>query len=99
MATQIGMKKTKQYAESNEKAIKLIAEIIENNNIDCDFEWQNAYVYTQSDDYVEKIKKEAKIAYNLGIKASYITNLPLPFPIKAAVQFENRLNFIHENIC
>lgn len=93
MITQIGMKKAKQYAESNERAIGLIAKIIEKNSIDCDFEWQNAYVYTQSDDYVEQIKKEAKAAQDLGIKASYVTNLPLPFPIKAAVQFEGQAKF------
>ncbi|HZJ76406.1 MAG TPA: FAD-dependent oxidoreductase [Oscillospiraceae bacterium] len=93
MTSQIGMKKTKQYVESNENAIKFIAGTIEKNNIDCDFEWQNAYVYTQSDDYVEQIKKEAETAKILGIKASYITDLPLPFPVKAAVKFEGQAKF------
>lgn len=93
MISQIGIEKAKQYAESNEKAIQLIAKIIEKNNIDCDFKWQNAYVYTQSDDYVEQIKKEAKAARLLGIKASYVETLPLPFPIKAAVQFEGQAKF------
>jgi glycine/D-amino acid oxidase-like deaminating enzyme/nitrite reductase/ring-hydroxylating ferredoxin subunit len=93
IATQIGMKKAKRYAQSNEKAIKLIASIIEKINIDCDFKWQDAYVYTQSDDYIEKIKKEVGIAQCLGIKASYTTDLPLPFPIKAAIRFEKQAKF------
>ncbi|HZK57686.1 MAG TPA: FAD-dependent oxidoreductase [Clostridia bacterium] len=93
IATQVGMKKAKRYAQSNEKAIKLVAKIIEKINIDCDFEWQNACVYTQSDNYVEKIRKEAEIAQCLGIKASYVTDLPLPFPIKAAVKFEKQAKF------
>ncbi|HZX21459.1 MAG TPA: FAD-dependent oxidoreductase [Clostridia bacterium] len=93
IATQIGMKKAKRYAQSNEKAIKLIAKIIEKINIDCDFEWQDAYVYTQSDNYVEKIKKEVEIAQCLGIKASYVTDLPLPFSVKAAIKFERQAKF------
>ncbi|QUH19549.1 FAD-dependent oxidoreductase [Alkaliphilus sp. B6464] len=93
MIKQIGIEKAKQYAESNEQAIKFIAQIVEEKNIDCDFSWQNAYVYTQSDGYVEQIKNEVKAAQELGIKASYVEDLPLPFPIKAAVQFEGQAKF------
>ncbi len=93
MINQIGMEKAKQYAQSNEEAIKLIAQIIEDKNIDCDFAWQSAYAYTESDDYVEQIQKEVEAAQDLGIKASYVTDLPLPFPIKAAVQFDRQAQF------
>ncbi len=93
IASQVGMKKAKRYAQSNEKAIRLISKIIEELDIDCDFEWQDAYVYTQSDNYMEKIKKEVEIAQCLGIEASYATDLPLPFPIKAAVKFEKQAKF------
>lgn len=93
MINQIGIEKAKQYAESNEKAIKFIAQIVEEKNIDCDFSWQSAYVYTQSDTYVDQIKNEVKAAQDLGIKASYVEDLPLPFPIKAAVRFDEQAKF------
>lgn len=93
MISQIGAKKTKQYAQSNEEAIKLIAGIIEENNIDCNFEWQDAYVFTQSDDYVEQIKKETEAAQILGIDASYVEKPPLPFPVKASVRFGEQAQF------
>lgn len=93
LITQFGMEKAKQYADSNEGAIKLMTQIVQENNIDCDFKSENAYVFAQSDDNVDDIKKEVKAAQSLGIKASYTEQLPLPFPIKAAVQFEGQAQF------
>lgn len=93
LISQVGRDKAKQYADSNEAAIRLMARIIEENNIDCDFKWQNAYVYTQSDKYVKQIKDEVRAAQSLGIKASYLEELPLPFKIKASVQFEGQAKF------
>ena len=71
----------------------IIEKIATENNIDCDFVSQSAYVYTQQDKYIDKIKDEAQIADSLGIKATYIEEIPLPFPIKAAVRFDNQAQF------
>ncbi|HCS75926.1 MAG TPA: FAD-dependent oxidoreductase, partial [Clostridiales bacterium] len=38
-----------QYAKANQAAISAIDTIIQQNNIDCDFSWQPAYVYTQDE--------------------------------------------------
>ena len=48
----------KQYLDANEQAIYNIANIIKEENIDCDFEWQDNYIFTQKEDEVIKIKKE-----------------------------------------
>ena len=93
LITQLGMEKAKQYADSNEGAIKFMAQTIQENNIDCDLEWENAYVYAQSPENVEAIKKEVEAAQSLGIKASFAENLPLPFPVKGAIQFEGQAQF------
>jgi len=45
------------------------------------------------DKYIDKIKDEAVIAEFLGIKATYLEEIPLPFPIKAAVRFDNQAQF------
>lgn len=88
-----GIEKAKQYAESNEKAISAIHNIIKENKIDCDFSWQPAYVYTQSDKYINKIRKEVDAASSLGIKASYEDSILLPFSIKAAIRFDGQAQF------
>jgi len=89
----MGDEKARQYAEANESAIHFIANLVKEKNIDCDFSWRPAYVYTQSDEYIEKIENEVKAASSLGIKASYLDKIPLPFEIKAAVRFDDQAQF------
>ncbi|WFA07971.1 FAD-dependent oxidoreductase [Tissierella sp. Yu-01] len=89
----MGEKLTKQYAEANESAIKDIQNIVEANNIDCGYSTQDAYVYTQQDDYINKIKDEVQAASTLGIKATFLDEIPLPLKIKGAVKFENQAQF------
>jgi glycine/D-amino acid oxidase-like deaminating enzyme/nitrite reductase/ring-hydroxylating ferredoxin subunit len=91
--SKFGEEKARQYAEANEAAIHFIENLVKEKNIDCDFCHQASYVYTQSEDYVEKIEKEVKAASKLGLKASYETKLELPFDIKAAIKFDNQAQF------
>jgi glycine/D-amino acid oxidase-like deaminating enzyme/nitrite reductase/ring-hydroxylating ferredoxin subunit len=88
-----GIEKARQYAEANLWAIEEINNIIKDNNIDCDFTRQPAFVYTQSDEYISKIEKEVKAAEKLGINASFEDKLPLTFSIKAAIKFDNQAQF------
>jgi len=90
---EIGEEKAQQYADANQSAIKTIADIISSKNIDCDFVRQPAYVYTQSDKYIKDIEDEARAASNLGIRASYVEEIPLPFSVKAALRFEDQAQF------
>lgn len=93
LITKFGEEKARQYAEANEKAIHFIANLVKEKNIDCDFTWKPAFVYTQSDDYINKIEREVKAASTLGIKASYLDKISLPFNIKGAVKFDNQAQF------
>ncbi len=90
---QISGEFAKQYAEANESAIKMIGEIAKENNIECDYVPQAAYIYTLQNEYADKISDEAKTASSLGIKAAYLEETPLPFPVKAAVRFDDQAQF------
>lgn len=46
------------YFESNKQAISNIKNIIDSEEIDCDFEYQPNFVYTTDDEEVAKIKDE-----------------------------------------
>ena len=91
--SQFGKEMARQYADANENAIRVMAEVIKEQSIDCDFEWKPAYVYTQQDKYVPRIQKEARTAAELGIKAEYLEKLDLPFAVKAAVRFDGQAQF------
>lgn len=62
----------RKYYEANENAIRNIENIIKKENIDCDFEHQPAYVYTQKIDEVQKIKDEVEAVNSFGGKAKLV---------------------------
>lgn len=49
-----------KYLKSNKDAISNIKNIIDLENIDCDFELKNNYIYTQNQDNLYKINNEVK---------------------------------------
>jgi len=89
----MGEELARQYAQANESAIHYIASVVKEHKINCDFVWKPAYVYTQSDKYIQDIEDEVRAASELGIKARCEEDLPLPFAIKKAVCFENQAQF------
>ncbi|HOQ16892.1 MAG TPA: FAD-dependent oxidoreductase [Defluviitaleaceae bacterium] len=93
LISDFGIEKASQYAEANLWAIEEIDRIISENHINCDFIRQPAFVYTQSDEYIEKIEKELRAAEQIGIHASFENELPLPFSVKAAIKFDNQAQF------
>lgn len=93
LTNSFGLETAKGYLESNEEAIKTIENIVNTENIQCDFVKEDAYVYTCEKCNDEKIKQEQKALANLGFPAEYVTNTPLPFEIVSAVKFPNQAQF------
>ena len=91
--TQMGKEMAKQYADANESAIRMIEKIAHENNIECDYVPESAYIYTLQDKYIDKINEEIKVAESLGINATYLEEIPLHFSVKAAVRFDNQAQF------
>ena len=60
------------YYKANEEAIENINNIIKEENIECDFEYQPAYVFTQKVQDVEKIKDEVKTIKDFRGEAEFI---------------------------
>jgi glycine/D-amino acid oxidase-like deaminating enzyme len=90
---QMGEELARLYAEANQYAIDMVEKIMQEKSIQCDFVRLPAYTYTQSDQYVGQIEDEIDTARSLGIEASFQKELPLPFPVKAAMRFENQAQF------
>ena len=84
----------KQYLAANEKAIKNIEEIIKNENIECDFEKEKAYVYTTKQTEFDKIKSEQQVVENLHeVKNKVAKNLDLPIETIGAIEFDGQAKF------
>jgi len=93
LKTSLGQTKARQYADANRAALRFIADTVESAQIDCDFAWQPAYVYTTAAKSVRRIADEAEIAADLGFAAHYLTEIPLPFAVKAALRFDEQARF------
>ncbi|NLN49208.1 MAG: FAD-dependent oxidoreductase [Clostridiales bacterium] len=91
--TNLSVESAQQYADANKAAIKAFDDTIRQNNIQCDFSWQSAYVYTQDEKEVQKMQEEAKIATQLGFTTAYLEEIPLPIKVKAALRFDNQAQF------
>lgn len=78
----VGSKQAKQYLEANEQAITNIENIINIENINCDFERIDNYVFTQDEKEVEKIEKEVEAVNSLGFKAELVDKIDLPIITK-----------------
>ncbi len=89
----LGFKYAKQYLDANQEAISNIKNIIDNENIDCDFEIQDSYIYTTNENEVNEIQLENKTVNTLGLNSEFVTTSTLPFKIKGAIKFPNQSQF------
>lgn len=83
----------KDYLFANEEAINNIKNIIDVENINCDFEKQSSFVYTTDKSEVSKIKKEVDCVNAIGFPANFVTKTGLPFEIAGGIQFPNQAQF------
>ncbi len=88
-----GKEFAEKYLKANEKAVQNIKKIIQDENIECDFEQKSAYVYTQSKEDLKKIKDEVKVTKELGIESEFLENIDLPINILGAIEFKNQSQF------
>lgn len=87
----LGYNKAKLFYEANQSALENFHKIINEENINCDFKIEPAYVYTKNNTY--KLKKELNAYKTLGIKGEIVTETDLPFNISSALKVENQASF------
>jgi glycine/D-amino acid oxidase-like deaminating enzyme/nitrite reductase/ring-hydroxylating ferredoxin subunit len=93
LVKEIGENKARLYGESNQAAVEQIANIVRDEQIDCDFERRDAYTFADTSSTLENVEAEAKAAQLLGLPATYVTETSLPFDILGAVKFSNQAQF------
>lgn len=83
----------RKYLRSNEEAINIIEKIVQKEQIDCEFERVNNYIYTCQDEYVQRIKEEASAINRLGLQVELVEKINLPFEIKLGIKAPNQAKF------
>ncbi|MDQ3609883.1 MAG: FAD-dependent oxidoreductase, partial [Actinomycetota bacterium] len=87
------------YGEANLAAVDLIEALVREHGIDCDWERRAAYAYTEQDAYASQIEKEVEAAQQAGLPAGYTEQTDLPWPVRAAVRFDDQAQFHPRRYC
>ncbi len=90
LVEKFGKESAEKYADINQTAVNEYKSIISANHIDCDFEEQCSYVYSQSS---ERLRNEESAISALKLDASFVTSIPIPMPCFGAIKFENQAQF------
>ena len=90
---QLGAERAGLYGASNQAAIAQVANLVESEQIDCDFSYQAAYTFAESEATLPKVQAEAEAAIALGLPAAYVESTPLPFAVLGAVKFSQQAQF------
>lgn len=93
LISNLGKSKAQEYANANIEAFNKIVDIIEKYDINCEFKYTPLYIYTESEDKTSMIKAEFKAVQELGIEASLVDEVPLPFNISLAIKYDNQAQF------
>lgn len=89
-----GKEKAQIYADSNQWAITELEKIITREKIYCDFHRLPAYNYARTKKDLDEVKKEAEVAKELNLPASFINSLEdIPFKVLGAIKFEGQAYF------
>jgi glycine/D-amino acid oxidase-like deaminating enzyme/nitrite reductase/ring-hydroxylating ferredoxin subunit len=90
LAERHGASTARSYGEANQAALEHIARTVSEENIDCSFRRVSNYTYAESQDAADLVRTEADLAARLGLPCSFTTDVPLPFPVRAAVRFDGQ---------
>ncbi|MBR6726323.1 MAG: FAD-binding oxidoreductase, partial [Clostridia bacterium] len=89
MIRRFGENKARLYVEAQKKACKEYARLCE--NIDCDYETRDSYVYSLNDR--KKIEKEVTALNRIGVKAEFSDAKELPLKVAGAVCVKDQAQF------
>ncbi|MFB5087436.1 FAD-dependent oxidoreductase [Psychrobacillus sp. PGGUH221] len=89
-----GEEKARLYYDANTEAKNFIEETAKELGIKCDFEKVDAYIYADTKEGVQTVRKEMDAYNKLGIEgATLTTNTGLPYDVMESLKLENQGQF------
>lgn len=89
----VGLAEAKKYYDANNDALQFIIDIIEKNQIKCDLQFEDAYIYTEVDKMVQEIEQEYEAYKQLEIKSELVQSTALPYSVKTALKMKEQAHF------
>jgi glycine/D-amino acid oxidase-like deaminating enzyme/nitrite reductase/ring-hydroxylating ferredoxin subunit len=88
-----GAEGARVYADANRTALERIAEIVDADRIDCEFERKPNYVYCETPDERSTVTHEVEAARAAGLGGELVEETPLPFPVECAFRLDGQAQF------
>jgi glycine/D-amino acid oxidase-like deaminating enzyme/nitrite reductase/ring-hydroxylating ferredoxin subunit len=88
-----GREHARAYGEANEAGVRAIAATVERYGIECDLRRRSNYTYAVSVEELADIEAEVDAGETVGLPASYVDSLALPFEVAGAVRFSDQAEF------
>lgn len=82
-----------KYLHSQKEAIEIVKDIIIENNIKCDFESNNSYIFTNKKSNISKLEKTKDILDYGKIKYKVQNNIPIKFPCICSIKVDDTAVF------
>ena len=89
----LGAEAARTYGQANEAGIRLVEQTCAKLDIDCELRRKANLTYTEDAGERAEIENEVEAASRAGLPASFAEESDLPFPIAAAVRFEDQAEF------
>ena len=93
IARKFGEDGARLYAEANEAGLAAIVRLAGEHGIACNLERRPAFTYTLEEAEVGRIEAEAEAARRFGLPASLTRDIGLPFPVLAAMRWDEQAQF------
>lgn len=87
------LKTAKEYYTANIDGLSLYKKIISDNNIDCDFNKDDAILFTTDKNKIYDLKNEYDAYNKLNIDCDLKENFDVPFPISAGLMIKDQYKF------
>lgn len=94
-----GQDAARLYAAANEQAIDTVEALAAESGVDCGFERAPAFIYALEEEDVATLEDEHEAALALGLPSYLTSETDLPFPVAAALGFENQAHFHPVRYC
>ena len=95
----IGKNEARLYYEANKNAVKWMRKIVEEENINCEWRDETAYLYAMTEKGEKDIEDEYAAYEQLHIKGELTTDIPISLPIKNALKLSGQGQFHPVKYC
>jgi glycine/D-amino acid oxidase-like deaminating enzyme/nitrite reductase/ring-hydroxylating ferredoxin subunit len=89
----MGKSKARLYYEANMDALDFIKKTINEENINCDFSEQDAYIYATTDKSARKLEKEHAAYEKLNINGELTDSIPFDIEVRKVLSMKNQAQF------